>query len=247
MKGILCIAWQIVSFLLFRTRQMRRLEQLEKTEPVKAQEEAIAEVRRMFHRCLKGCKVNVTVKGLENIPKDTPVLYVGNHRGFFDCVVGYTTVPGRVGFVAKKELMKYPFLPNWMLLLNCLFMDRKDMKQSLKTILEAIAKVKGGVSMWIFPEGTRNRGELLDMLPFKEGSLKIAEKSKCPVVPVAITGTAELLEAHAPWVHPGDVTIRFGEPFRIADLPEENRKFPGAYTRERILEMLREETGAKHA
>ena len=85
------------------------------------------------------------------------------------------------------------------------------------------------------------------MLPFKEGSLKIAEKSKCPVVPVAITGTAELLEAHAPWVHPGDVTIRFGEPFRIADLPEENRKFPGAYTRERILEMLREETGAKHA
>jgi 1-acyl-sn-glycerol-3-phosphate acyltransferase len=115
--------------------------------------------------------------------------------------------------------MKYPFLPNWMLLLNCLFMDRKDMKQSLKTILEAIAKVKGGVSMWIFPEGTRNRGELLDMLPFKEGSLKIAEKSKCPVVPVAITGTAELLEAHAPWVHPGDVTIRFGEPFRIADLP----------------------------
>ena len=165
MKGILCIAWQIVSFLLFRTRQMRRLEELEKTEPVKAQEEAIAEVRRMFHRCLKGCKVNVTVKGLENIPKDTPVLYVGNHRGFFDCVVGYTTVPGRVGFVAKKELMKYPFLPNWMLLLNCLFMDRKDMKQSLKTILEAIAKVKGGVSMWIFPEGTRNRGELLDMLP----------------------------------------------------------------------------------
>ncbi|MBQ5421464.1 MAG: 1-acyl-sn-glycerol-3-phosphate acyltransferase, partial [Clostridium sp.] len=133
MKGILCIAWQIVSFLLFRTRQMRRLEELEKTEPVKAQEEAIAEVRRMFHCCLKGCKVNVTVKGLENIPKDTPVLYVGNHRGFFDCVVGYTTVPGRVGFVAKKELMKYPFLPNWMLLLNCLFMDRKDMKQSLKT------------------------------------------------------------------------------------------------------------------
>ena len=244
MKGILCIAWQIVSFLLFRTRQMRRLKELEKTEPVAAQEEAIAEVRKMFHRCLKGCHVNVTVKGLDNIPKDRPVLYVGNHRGFFDCVVGYTTVPGRVGFVAKKELTKYPFLPDWMLLLNCLFLDRKDMKQSLRTILEAIAKVKGGVSMWIFPEGTRNRGELLDMLPFKEGSLKIAEKSKCPVVPVAITGTAELLEAHAPWVHPGDVTIRFGEPFYIAELPEENRKFPGAYTRERILTMLREEVGA---
>ena len=142
MKGILCIAWQIVSFLLFRTRQMRRLKELEKTEPVAAQEEAIAEVRKMFHRCLKGCHVNVTVKGLDNIPKDRPVLYVGNHRGFFDCVVGYTTVPGRVGFVAKKELTKYPFLPDWMLLLNCLFLDRKDMKQSLRTILEAIAKAE---------------------------------------------------------------------------------------------------------
>ena len=242
MIGILGVAWQIVTFLLFHQMQRKRLLKKMETAPQEAQEEALHAVQQMFRRCLKVSRVTVTVKGYENIPKDEPVLYVGNHRGFFDCVVGYTSVPGLMGFVAKKELTRYPLLADWMLLVNCLFMDRKDMKQSLKTILEAIAKVKSGVSMWIFPEGTRNRGELLDVLPFKEGSMKIAEKTGCPVVPVAITGTAELLEAHAPWITPGHVTIRFGEPFRIADLPAENRKFSGAYSREKILEMLREET-----
>ena len=191
--------------------------------------------------------VKLTVKGRDKIPTDTAVLFVGNHQSYFDVIIGYALMKRQTGFVAKKSLKKIPVLSWNMAYMNCLFIDRENMRQGVKTIMQAAELAKNGTSIFIFPEGTRNRGERLDMLPFKEGSLKIAEKSKCPVVPVAITGTAELLEAHAPWVHPGDVTIRFGEPFRIADLPEENRKFPGAYTRERILEMLREETGAKHA
>ena len=176
-----------------------------------------------------------------DLPLDRPVLYVGNHRSYFDILVGYTTVPGLMGFVAKKEMEKIPLLSKWMLNVNCLFLDRNNIKEGLKTILAGIEKVRRGVSVWIFPEGTRNKNEQLsDLLPFKEGSLKIAEKSGCPVVPVAIKGTAEVFEKHIPLICPSHVVIEFGEPFIVKELDPENRKFVGAYTREKIAGMLSE-------
>ena len=162
-------------------------------------------------------------------------------RSYFDILVGYTTVPGLMGFVAKKEMEKIPLLSKWMLNVNCLFLDRNNIKEGLKTILAGIEKVRRGVSVWIFPEGTRNKNEQLsDLLPFKEGSLKIAEKSGCPVVPVAIKGTAEVFEKHIPLICPRHVVIEFGEPFIVKELDPENRKFVGAYTREKIARMLSE-------
>lgn len=98
--------------------------------------------------------MTVEVRGYENIPQDRPVLYVGNHRSYFDILVGYTTVPGLMGFVAKKEMEKIPLLSKWMLNVNCLFLDRNNIKEGLKTILAGIEKVRRGVSVWIFPEGT---------------------------------------------------------------------------------------------
>ena len=146
-----------------------------------------------------------------------------------------------MGLVAKKEMEKIPLLSKWMLNVNCLFLDRNNIKEGLKTILAGIEKVRRGVSVWIFPEGTRNKNEQLsDLLPFKEGSLKIAEKSGCPVVPVAIKGTAEVFEKHIPLICPSHVVIEFGEPFIVKELDPENRKFVGAYTREKIAGMLSE-------
>mgnify|MGYP000300225167 FL=1 len=152
-------------------------------------------VQWAFRVILFICGTKVTVIGEENVPKDQAVLYIGNHRSYFDILVGYTTVPGLLGFVAKKEMLKIPLLSQWMVQVNCLFMDRQNVKEGLKTILTGIEKVKQGISIWIFPEGTRNRNEdILELLPFKEGSLKIAEKSGCPIIPVAMTGTAEVFE-----------------------------------------------------
>lgn len=201
-------------------------------------EYALKVVKQIFHMIFRLTGSTLTVKGFENIP-DKPVLYVGNHRSYFDIVSGYIVVPGQTGFVAKKEMEKIPLLRDWMRNVNCLFLDRKDIKAGLKTILEGIEKVKGGSSMWIFPEGTRCKAEdPVEMLGFKEGSLKIAEKSGCPVVPVAITGTAQILEQHFPFIRPSHVTIEFGEPFYIKELPAEDRKRAGAYTEAKIKEML---------
>ena len=193
-----------------------------------------------FKVILKMTGVKVTVIGEENVP-DEPVLFIGNHRSFFDILLTYSRCRNLTGYVAKKEMEKIPLLSKWMLNVNCLFLDRNNIKEGLKTILAGIEKVRRGVSVWIFPEGTRNKNEQLsDLLPFKEGSLKIAEKSGCPVGPVAIKGTAEVFEKHIPLICPSHVVIEFGEPFIVKELDPENRKFVGAYTREKIAGMLSE-------
>ena len=219
----------------------------EPEQSIRVQQRSLHIVQTMFRLILKAAGIKVTVKGQENIPEGA-VLYVGNHSSYFDILVGYTTVPGRTGFVAKAEMEKVPLLSDWMVLVNCLFLNRTDIKEGLKTIMKGIEKVKDGISIWIFPEGTRNtHDDLTDLLPFKEGSLKIAEKSGCPVVPVAITGTAAAFERHLPWIRSSKVTIEYGAPIYIKQLPAEDKKRAGAYTRDIIIEMLKKEQQARRA
>ena len=97
---------------------------------------------------LAGAKL--TVKGLENVPKDVPVLYASNHRSYFDIVIGYTLSKNNTGFVAKKEMEKIPCISRWMRYLNCQFLDRDDIKAGLKTILKCIELIKSGSSIFIF-------------------------------------------------------------------------------------------------
>ena len=180
----------------------------------------------------------VKVEGRENIPTDRAVLYVGNHRSYFDIVISYRLLPGITGYVAKKEMNKIPLLRMWMRYIHCLFLDRSNVKEGLKTILAGAEEIKQGHSMWIFPEGTRHRGEEGTMLDFKEGSLKMADKAGCPVVPVAIAHSADILENHFPFIRPATVTVSFGEPIDLKSLPREHKKLAGAYTREKIQTML---------
>ena len=115
--------------------------------------------------------VTVDVYGEEHVPKDEAVLYIGNHRGLYDTVITYARCPRLTGYVAKDSMRKIPFLRIWMKRLHCLFLDRTDIKAGMKTILIGIDQMKNGISMCIFPEGTRSLSEReTQMLPFKEGS-----------------------------------------------------------------------------
>lgn len=182
---------------------------------------------------LAGTKV--VIKGEENVPKNEPVLYVGNHRSYFDIVITYSRVPDLTGYIAKKEMLRWPLLVNWMRNLHCLFLDRGDVKQGLKTILTAIDKVKAGISICIFPEGTRNRVNDTFM-EFHEGSFKVASKSGCAVIPMAIYNSAAIFEDHIPWIRKTTVIVEYGKPFYIKDLPRETQKRVGAYSRDLIME-----------
>lgn len=77
-----------------------------------------------------------------------------------------------------------------------------------------------------------------DMLPFKEGSLKMAEKTGCPIVPMALTGTADIFEKHLPWIRSANVTLQYGEPIYPKELSKEEQKRLGNYTQKIILDML---------
>lgn len=175
-------------------------------------------------RVLSGTKV--IIKGLENVPTDTAVLYVGNHRSFYDIILTYPKVPRPTGYVAKREMLKVPLLSVWMKYLHCLFLDRENVKEGLKTILEAVEKAKSGISICIFPEGTRNK-TADTFLPFHEGSFKIAEKAEIPIVPMTIVNSAAIFEDHFPKIKKATVIIEYGTPIDIKQLSKEERKLIG--------------------
>ena len=177
--------------------------------------------------------VDVTVIGEEHIP-DEPVLYIGNHRSFFDVPITYSRCRRLTGFVSKKELEKVPLLSNWMRFLYCLFLDRDNVRSGLKTILTAIEQVKNDISIFIFPEGTRNKGEELSVLPFHDGSFKIAEKTGCPIIPVSINNSVQVFEAHFPIIRKTHVVLEYGEPIYPNTLDKEAKKQLGTYCHDLI-------------
>ena len=181
--------------------------------------------------------VKLTVIGEENVPTDEAVLYIGNHKSIFDIVITYARCKRLTGYVSKISMKKVPLLSIWMSRLHCLFLNREDIKEGLKTILAGIENIKNGISMCIFPEGTRNTTEEL-MLPFKEGSFKMAEKTGCAIVPMAITNSAEIFENHLPRIKSTHVVLEYGKPIYPNDLDKETRKKIGAYCQTIIQEML---------
>ena len=124
-------------------------------------------------------------------------------------------------------------------MLHNLFLDRDDIKQGLKTILKAIDYVKGGMSVCIFPEGTRNKTDA-DMLPFHEGSFKIADKTGCPIVPMTMYNMSAIFEDHFPKIYSQDVYIDFGTPIIPDELSKEERKHIGAYVQNIMMQKYTE-------
>lgn len=191
---------------------------------------SLAIVNWAFRICLALAGTSATVIGEENVPKDTAVLYVGNHRSYFDILLTYIRVPRPTGYVAKLEMLRYPLLSNWMRNLHCTFLDRSDLKKGMKTILDNIAKLKSGISVCVFPEGTRNRTSEL-LLPFHDGSFKMAEKSGCPIVPITLNNTSAIFEDHMPKIKKTHVVIEYGKPIYMKDLAPEERRHIGNYVR----------------
>ena len=194
-------------------------------------------IQAVFKFILWEAGTKVTIIGEENVPKEEVVLYIGNHKSYFDIIITYARCPGLTGYVAKNDMAKVPLLSLWMKRLYCLFINRDDVKEALKTILAGIDHIKNGISMCIFPEGTRNKTDDL-MLPFKEGSFKMAEKTGCAIVPMAITGSADILENHFPKVKATHVILEYGKPIYPNELDKETKKKIGAHCQGVIEEML---------
>ena len=203
---------------------------------------SLAIVNWGFRLCIKIAGISTTIIGEENVPKDEAVLYVGNHRSYFDILLTYVRVPRPTGYVAKVEMLRWPLLSNWMKNLHCLFLDRGDIKKGLKTILTGVEKVKSGISICIFPEGTRNKVND-SFLPFKDGSFKIAEKANAPIIPITINNSGAVFEDHLPKIYKTHVVIEYGKPIRISELSRDEKKNIGSYV-QGIMEKTYEKNKA---
>ena len=195
---------------------------------------------------VKGIKLisltSIDVKGLENVSKDTPVLFVANHNSLYDFVVTFLSSPVKVGYMAKAEILKTPLAKFYMDRINCTYVNRKDSKQSMAALVQTINNIKSGKNMLLFPEGTRNKGAETNLLDFKPGAQAIAKKAKCLIVPIAINNTRNILENHFPFIRKTKTTIEYLEPIDIIELEKDNENAED-YLKKIIENKVKENAG----
>lgn len=152
-------------------------------------------------------RIRVHVEGAELVPAEQRFLVVCNHRSNFDpLVLGWVLRRFEVAFISKPENFKIPAVGRMIHQACFLPIDRENDRAALKTILAAIDLIKRGeVSIGVFPEGTRHAGT--ELLPFRNGAFKIAQRAGCPVLIAALTGTDEV-RRRFPW-RATDVRLRF--------------------------------------
>lgn len=192
---------------------------------------------------ISGVKINVV--GLENIKflnGEKSFFAISNHRGFFDIITGYLLFEKDTAIVAKNNFEKIPLLHYWMKRINCIFLDRSNIRDGMRMVLTSISYINDGISVWVFPEGTRCKNENpLELLEFKQGAFKIAEKTNCYILPISFRNTESAFEKHIPWVKSAQVYINIGVPYKMSELSEDNRNNIAKYSQEVIRNLLAEE------
>lgn len=190
-------------------------------------------VLKWINSLWRGSKSTLVVKGQENIPEGA-ALYVANHQSMIDIPALYGSIQGHTGFVAKKELKKVPLVSHWINETPSVYIDRKDIRQSIQAIITATKNLKEGNNIAIFPEGTRSQDGKVHA--FKKGSLKPAIKTGVPIIPVALENTEKLLgDLKKKFkVRPQEIRVTFLEPIYYNELCEEDKKNINIILQERI-------------
>jgi 1-acyl-sn-glycerol-3-phosphate acyltransferase len=161
---------------------------------------------------------SIDLVGLENIPQTGGVLFVANHQSNFDIPIFVGHVPRDKGFIAKLELLKVPTFSRWMKYIGCIFIDRKDPRQSLAAITEAAERLKAGHSIVIFPEGTRSADGTV--APFKAGGFRLGLKAGVPIVPVTISGSKNIMPKGTLIIRSAKVKVVISPPLLWDDYKE---------------------------
>jgi 1-acyl-sn-glycerol-3-phosphate acyltransferase len=173
-----------------------------------------AAVRRWCRLILALAGCPLTVEGLANLPRGAAVL-VANHGSYLDVVTLLAAMPVDLRFVAKRELLASPIVGAVIAKLGHLTVDRIDLSRGVSDAARATALLRGGTALLFFPEGTfvRARG----LLPFRLGAFKAAVETGCPVVPVGIRGTRDVLPADTWWPRRAALHVAIGAPLHPAD------------------------------
>ncbi len=161
---------------------------------------------------------SIQLSGIENVPKTGGVLFVANHQSNFDIPILIGHIPRDKGFIAKLELLKVPSFSRWMKYIGCIFIDRKDPRQSLTAINDAAGQLKAGHCIVIFPEGTRSADGTVG--PFRAGGLRLALKAGVPIVPITISGSKGIMPKGSSIIRSARVNVIVSPPLMPAEFKE---------------------------
>jgi 1-acyl-sn-glycerol-3-phosphate acyltransferase len=138
---------------------------------------------------LKACGIGVSLEGTENI-SEPPYVFMCNHQSELDIFALLSSLDLSMKWIAKKELFSVPFLGRVLKMGKNISLDRENPRKALRAMNEAANRVKEGMNVVIFPEGTWSTDGTL--LPFKKGGFNLALRTGAPVIPVGILGTRHL-------------------------------------------------------
>ncbi len=162
------------------------------------------------------------------------ICYITNHQSMMDIIIILASLPGPIGFIAKKELLSVPVINMWMSAMGCVFLDRRSLRKSVAAIKKGSANIKNGNNMVIFPEGTRSQGGAPQ--EFKKGSFHLATDSDSNLVPLTIDGSYKLLEKRS---KDKRVKLTIHEIIPIAGMSREVKKELPARIEKTIMDELK--------
>lgn len=184
-----------------------------------------------------GGNVTVISSGQENIPKENGFMFFPNHQGMYDVLAMIDSCPNPFSVVYKVELKDIPFIKQIAACMNAFFIDRDDVRQSMKVIMEVSQEVKKGRNYLIFPEGTRSKnGNKLG--EFKGGSFKAATKAKCPIVPVALIDCYKPFDSNT--IKPVEVQVHYLKPLHYDEYKDMKTVEIAEEVQRRIEKVIKE-------
>lgn len=188
---------------------------------------------KLVRHVAKSLNVEFHVEGQENILEE-PFYLVSNHLSSFDPLAFVCVIDQPTSFVAKIESEKMPFVGLCVKILNGLFIDRDDIKQSLKTMMKLTDNLNDRSRNWvIFPEGKRNTDQMALCSEFHHGTFKAAIRSNTPIVPAAIYGTPRVLHLN-PEYKKYPIFIQFLKPIKPEEYANLSTKDIAANVQEQI-------------
>jgi 1-acyl-sn-glycerol-3-phosphate acyltransferase len=198
------------------------------------------QISRIWSRMLLTVSgVKMQIEGIEKIDPGTTYVFVANHRSFMDIPVLLAHLPLQFRFLAKKGLFSIPFLGTHLRRAGHLPVVKDNPRASLKSMSDAVRLLRQqGTSVMLFPEGGRSKDGVLQ--EFIEGAAYIAVKSGMPVVPIAMTGTREVLPMGSLQVMSGVVQLRIGDPIPTANLILKDKTTLTQTIHDRVADLLRQ-------
>ena len=165
--------------------------------------------------------IRLSIKGTENLEKGQSYVIIGNHRSPIDFIVNAHSFPGIFQFLAKDELKKIPVF-GWVVKKMCLTVDRKNAMSRARSVVNIKNKLAEGWSVFIYPEGGRNRTEN-PLAPFYDGAFRIAIQTGAPIAVQTVCNVQEISgSASAIDLWPGTLRIVWDEPIPTAGLKTED-------------------------